>query len=233
VGKASWISLVRKVSAAVAVALISLVFVTGALWAAPVQGPAWADNDGATTVSATITVAAVRTSGQVLAKGSNAPIAGATVVISGTTEDGRDFTRTATTDANGNYVFPGIPIGVYNVTANPPAGSDYLSGKLSGLDINHNDYQVPTIYLAFTKVTPSGNHPVNPIIRALAQTGERLGPIGLTLIAIFLFLGILFIILFLLARRRKRDDDDDDDDDDDGSANVGTKNDNNFANFTK
>jgi hypothetical protein len=171
------------------------------LCAVPAGSVAWAANSASTNVSATIDVAAFKTFGKVLGEDTHAPIAQAQVIIAGTTEDGRGFTRTTFTDSDGLYVFPGVPLGTYDIRVRPPNGSDYLSAKVASLHVDHNDYQVPTIYLASTKKRPpSGN---------LAHTGERLGAIALIVISALVFLGLIFLILFFLLRRRKHDDDPD------------------------
>jgi large repetitive protein len=56
-----------------------------------------------------------------------APIPGTTVTLTGTDEAGNAVTRTATTDANGNYSFTGLRAGSYTVTETQPAG--FLDGK--------------------------------------------------------------------------------------------------------
>lgn len=56
-------------------------------------------------------------------------IAGVTVTLTGTTEQGEAVTRTATTDANGYYSFAGLLNGTYTVKETQPA--NWLDGKTS------------------------------------------------------------------------------------------------------
>ncbi|MGO1054883.1 SdrD B-like domain-containing protein [Crossiella sp. CA198] len=56
-----------------------------------------------------------------------APIAGATVTLTGTDASGQPVSKTATTDADGKYSFDRLLSGTYAVTESQPA--DYLDGK--------------------------------------------------------------------------------------------------------
>ncbi len=68
------------------------------------------------------------------------PIADVSIALSGTDVDGA-VAVTATTDANGDYVFDGLLAGTYTVTETQPAGyldGDETAGSLGG-DISTND----------------------------------------------------------------------------------------------
>ena len=61
--------------------------------------------------------------------GADNGIAGITMTLSGTSFDGASISRTVTTDASGNYVFPLLPQGVYKVTEGTVTDINLVDGK--------------------------------------------------------------------------------------------------------
>ncbi len=78
-------------------------------------------------------VAVAQVSGQV-SDPSGAALAGATVKM---TETDRSVVHTATTDANGNYLFPGLPVGPYRLEVNKQGFKTYA---LKNIDLQVNDH---------------------------------------------------------------------------------------------
>ncbi|MNR78016.1 Cna protein B-type domain protein [compost metagenome] len=75
--------------------------------------------------------------------GSDSGLAGVLITLTGTAFDGAAITRTATTDANGNYTFIGVPQGTYKITEGPVTALNFVDGKdiagnLGG-DVSVND----------------------------------------------------------------------------------------------
>lgn len=60
--------------------------------------------------------------------GSDVGLAGVTVTLTGTSFDGVSITRTATTDASGNYTFTGVPQGTYQVQEGTVTATHYVDG---------------------------------------------------------------------------------------------------------
>lgn len=61
--------------------------------------------------------------------GSDNGIAGITMTLSGTSFDSVIITKTVVTDANGNYIFSGLPQGIYKVTEGPVTDINLVDGK--------------------------------------------------------------------------------------------------------
>jgi large repetitive protein len=129
-----------------------------------------------------------------------APIAGVTVTLTGTDEAGNAVTRTATTDANGNYSFPNLRAGTYAVAETQPAAyldgldatgsaggtlaNDNISAVTLGRTTAATDYDFgeiqPATISGNVSATTTTTGPLAGVTITLTGTDDRGNPVSLT-----------------------------------------------------
>lgn len=112
-------------------------------------------NDGTVTVNASSIDGRVFRdfAGNDVFDGADTGIAGISMTLSGTSFDGVAINRVVVTDANGNYVFPGLPQGTYTITEGPVSDLNLVDGS-------------------DTAGTAGGNASVNDVISAINLSAD-------------------------------------------------------------